>query len=199
MFLSKKTTDTNTNDVSLDEILSSIRSVVMDEIPEVSERVSQEVTLPNPLVHEKKKTSVKRKNPVKKGTAKKISKKTSAKKASAKKASAKKTKAKKTKHNAIQGASNLPVKAFLLTDILEMGTLPVDSAIVSSLCQHKIEDSIYDLIDTITANKDSLPKEFYEKQDQVIEAWLNQYLPHIVEKQVQKEIRRIGNNIMKNS
>ena len=95
-------------------------------------------------------------------------------------------------------SANLPAKSYLLTQIVDMGVAPIEKPIVNDMTQHQVEQSIIDLVEILSASKDELPDTFYEKQDEIIKVWLDQYLPSIVESQVRKEIRRIGSSIMQN-
>ncbi len=161
--MSNKTTERKQQDISLDEILSSIRSVVMDEpvkkthekIPLISPKVQDDISV-LPTVDKAEPHSQKKKT------------------------------------------ENLPTKPFLLTNVVKMGAVPSFKPIVSEMTEYQVEESLHELVDILSSMKDELPDEFYEKQDMIVKTWLNQYLPEIVEHQVQKEIRRIGNQILQN-
>ena len=178
--MSKITESTEDSNISLDEILLSIRSVVMD-----SDSTSHNDGV-TPTA-----TGDKRSGKTNNNTgAKSVS--TSPKKSN-------------DEHKSVPTAlinetsANLPVKSYLLTQIIDMGIVPVAKPIVNDVTQHQVEQSIIDLVEILSASKDELPDSFYEKQDEIIKIWLNQYLPSIVESQVQKEIRRIGTSILQNN
>ena len=177
--MSKITESIDEGNISLDEILLSIRSVVMDGEPRShNEGVTRTATSVKKSVKANNNTGVK-------------SASASPKKSNDEHESVPTVLINKT-------STNLPAKSFLLTQIIDMGIAPIENAIISDITQHKVEQSIIDLVDILSANKNELPDSFYEKQDEIIKAWLNQYLPSIVEMQVQKEIRRIGTAIIQN-
>ena len=177
--MSKITESIEDGNISLDEILLSIRSVVMNvDSASHNDGSVRTVTGVKRILKENKNTGAESATPLPKKS--------------------------NDEHNSPtttlinESSTNLPTKSYLLTQIVEMGVIPFEKPVVNDMTQHEVEQSICDLVEILSANKDDLPDTFYEKKDEIIKVWLDQYLPSIVEAQVQKEIRRIGNSIMQN-
>ncbi len=79
----------------------------------------------------------------------------------------------------------------ILSEITDMGDKNAIPPMVNGHSAFNVEESIQSILEILEDNKDQLPQEFFNRQDDFIQSWLNSYLPEIVEKTVQKEISRI--------
>ena len=79
----------------------------------------------------------------------------------------------------------------VLSEITDMGDENATPPMVNGHSAFNVEESIQSILEILENNKEQLPREFLDRQDEFIKSWLNTHLPEIVANTVQKEINRM--------
>ena len=79
----------------------------------------------------------------------------------------------------------------VLSEITDMGDENATPPMVNGHSAFNVEESIQSILEILENNKEQLPREFLDRQDEFIKSWLKSHLPESVEKTVQKEINRM--------